>query len=312
MGCAASSRVSFPDKYKTIEDVRKALRAASLENADLIVAIDVTRSNEASFAGGHTSFEGRDLHDLTVKNPYERVMELVGGEIAAVLDRDAVFPVLAFGDAASVDHESGCVHIGDAHGFENVRGIYRSFVSDPRVIKSGPTSFAGVVRYTIDHVIATGGRRFHTLLIITDGQINDEISVPAKNGKWTKRYPTVEALVDASHYPIEVIIVGVGDGPWDQMEALDDQLVSRKGSNGCSYRVDCVQFVPFSRYMRVTDRAVVDRFVVDCLQEVPQLKSWLDNNVPLGPDAKSTPSGLEPMTWTSPAAAASAPPPTSL
>ncbi|KAA0149988.1 hypothetical protein FNF27_07975 [Cafeteria roenbergensis] len=297
MGCAFSSGSLFPNKYKTIAEIRDAMRAANMENSDMIVAIDVTRSNEAAI-GAHTSFEGRDLHDLSVLNPYQRVMRLVGGEVAASLDKDGTFPVLAFGDAASVDHPSGCVFVGDAKGFDEVDRLYRGFLSDPRVVKSGPTSFEGVVRFAIDQAIRT--RRFHTLLIITDGQINDEkeVSDPSAPGKWRRTEPTIEALIEASQYPIEVIIVGVGDGPWDAMEALDDELKAKAKAKKMTYRVDCCQFVPFTRYMRTTDTAALQAFTVDCLQEVPQLKAWLDEHGMMGPGARTTPSGLELVKWT--------------
>merc|ERR1719498_1282242 len=125
MGCAASrSAKAFSDKYRTIEELRAGMREANLEDSDLIVAIDMTRSNEASM-GGNVSFEGLDLHDLKTLNPYERVLELVGHEVARALDRDAKFPVLAFGDAGSVDHAAGCVYLGDAEGFGAVRPLYR-------------------------------------------------------------------------------------------------------------------------------------------------------------------------------------------
>ena len=46
--------------------------------------------------------------------------------------------------------------------------------------------------------------QFHLLVILADGQLEDE-------------GPTLAALAEASRYPISVLMVGVGDGPWSEL-----------------------------------------------------------------------------------------------
>lgn len=55
-------------------------------------------------------------------------------------------------------------------------------------------------------------------MILADGQMEEEEE-------------TLCALVDASFYPISIIMIGVGDGPWGLMEDCDDLLPARKFDN---------------------------------------------------------------------------------
>lgn len=59
---AGQHRITIRDRFETIEEVQKALRSAGLESSDLVVAIDLTKSNEWS---GNESFGGAPLQDLS-------------------------------------------------------------------------------------------------------------------------------------------------------------------------------------------------------------------------------------------------------
>lgn len=73
---------------------------------------------------------------------------------------------------------------------------------------------------------------FHLLIIVADGQGNaksffkksiaDRLIIKVTpDGEWCKAETlTREAIVEASNYPLSIIVIGVGDGPWDTMQEV--------------------------------------------------------------------------------------------
>ena len=75
-------------------------------------------------------------------------------------------------------------------------------------------------------------KRYHILLILTDGAIHDY--------EESKR-----TLVKLSDYPCSIIIIGVGDEDFTSMEELDSDKKKLKDDEGnVTYR-DIVQFVKY-------------------------------------------------------------------
>jgi len=225
-----------------LEEVQAALRKSGLESSNLVIGVDFTKSNTWT---GKNTFGGFCLHQLsTTLNPYQQVITIIGNTLS-VFDDDNLIPAFGFGDLTTTD-KAVFPFFPDqrlCNGFQEVLRRYCEIT--PQVILSGPTSFAPLIYETIRIVQQAKG--YHILLIIADGQVTNEKL-------------TANAIVEASNHPISIIMIGVGDGPWEMMEKFDDELPARKFDN--------FQFVPYYETMKNTENAEVS-FSVAALQEIP-------------------------------------------
>jgi E3 ubiquitin-protein ligase RGLG len=239
----------IPDNYGSVEEVQRALVNARLESSNLIVGIDFTKSNQWT---GQRSFAGRSLHAISPHepNPYEQALSIIGRTLSP-FDEDNEIPCFGFGDSTTHDSRVFSFYPDHraCHGFKEALARYREIV--PYVRLSGPTSFAPIINAAVDIVEKSGGQ-YHVLVIIADGQIDGPQEVA-----------TVHALVNASNYPLSIVLVGVGDGPWDKMQAFDDNLPSRTFDN--------FQFINFTQIMasNLPPQRKEAQFALAALMEIP-------------------------------------------
>lgn len=248
----------IPDNFTSLDQVISALRESGLESSNLILGIDFTKSNEWS---GRYSFNRRSLHAVgETPNPYEQAISIIGRTLSP-FDEDNLIPCFGFGDASTrdeyafsffADHRPCC-------GFEEALSRYREIV--PHLHLSGPTSFAPVIHASVD-IVARSKGQYHVLVIIADGQVTRNPDVP--HGFLSpQEHATIEAIVNASHYPLSIIMVGVGDGPWDAMQQFDDCIPQREFDN--------FQFVNFTKIMsaKTEEKKKEATFALAALMEIP-------------------------------------------
>jgi E3 ubiquitin-protein ligase RGLG len=271
MGCGASTADAkkysepawrpIPDQFTSYGQVTEALRKSGLESSQLIIGVDFTASNKET---GRKTYGGRCLHDTSQgANPYEQVMRIMAN-VLSDFDDDNLIPAFGFGDIRTrhTDLFSFQKNEEPCDGLGGVVARYGEIAA--KVELAGPTSFAALIKQAIKIVAATG--EYHILLIIADGQVNEppELYVNGLS-------PTAAAIVEASNYALSIVMVGVGDGPWDAMETFDDELPQRKFDN--------FQFVNFSEvWAKYPARTRDSAFAVHALMEVPDQYSYIKQN----------------------------------
>lgn len=237
---------AIQDKFQTIEEVQSALRKAGLESSNLILGIDYTKSNTWT---GEKSFQGKCLHDCTSGvNPYQSVIQIVGRTLE-VFDDDKLIPTFGFGDAYTKDRSCFPFYPDKrpCDTFQEVIARYNEIT--PGITLAGPTNFGPIIREALD--IVKEEKSYHILVIIADGQV-------------TNRQDTEAAIVEASNYPLSIVVIGVGDGPWELMQEFDDELPQR--------RFDNFQFVPYNETLSKVPRGTNPdaMFALAALMEIPE------------------------------------------
>ena len=193
----------------------------------------------------------------SVYNPYQKVINIIGKTLQPFTDLNTIYGY-GFGDRETQDRsvfnitlEAGEGEGGACRDFKDLLEKYNETVR--RVVLSGPTSFAPIIRRAMRHVVESNNI-FHILVIIADGQMEDEAA-------------TVSAIVEASKLPLSIVLVGVGDGPWEVMEQFDDHIRGREFDN--------FQFVDFHSIREARNPEAA--FALAALMEVPlQYQAMVD------------------------------------
>lgn len=278
------------DNFNSLDQVISALREAGLESSNLILGVDFTKSNEWT---GRYSFHRKSLHAIgSTSNPYEHAISIIGRTLSP-FDEDNLIPCFGFGEASTHDQ---CVFSfypegRYCHGFEEALARYREIV--PFLKLSGPTSFAPIIDAAIDIVEKSNGQ-YHVLVIIADGQVTRSPDTPP--GRFSpQEQATINSIVAASQYSLSIILVGVGDGPWDAMQQFDDYIPQRSFDN--------FQFVNFTKIMSENTNASKKEaaFALAALMEIPfqyraTQRLHLDSREPVaGPRTRALPPPREVM-----------------
>ncbi|XP_044238243.2 copine-7 isoform X3 [Ursus arctos] len=220
------------------------------------VAIDFTASNG-------DPRNSCSLHYINPFQPNEYLQALVAvGEICQDYDSDKRFSALGFGARIppkyEVSHDFAINFNPEDDECEGIQGVVEAYRNClPRVQLYGPTNVAPIISKVARMAAAeehTGeASQYYILLVLTDGVVTDMAD-------------TREAIVRASHLPMSIIIVGVGNADFTDMQTLDGDDGVLRSLRGEPALRDIVQFVPF-RELKSASPAALAKCV---LAEVPR------------------------------------------
>ena len=199
-------------------------------------------------------------------NDYERAIYSCGN-IVAYYDYDQLFPVFGFGAITNPNDTDAnmCFNINfqdnpNIYTIDNILIEYQKCLQ--RITFSGPTYFSPIIKKVIGMINAKNNiYEYQILMILTDGVIND-------------MQETIDALVEGSFLPLSVIIIGIGDAIFDDMDVLDGDEVPLISSKGVKRMRDLVQFVPFKKYENDEKK-----LSAEVLEEIPrQIEEYYSMN----------------------------------
>lgn len=251
-------RVNIVKRYSFVSYLKGGLEL------QLLVAIDFTGSNG----------DPRDRNSLHYMGPpqyesqYMKVIKSVG-RVLAPYDADGAIGAYGFG--ANLDpmgkRISHCFNLTLRPNEEEVDGIDGLCEAYTRCLNNvqlyGPTYFSEILQNAAakaSGICSQKSQSYYILLIITDGVIND-------------MQRSINAIVEATRLPLSIIIVGVGNANFDNMEILDaDDVPLKHSQTGRIMQRDIVQFVPFNEFKEQHISAIAR----ETLEEVPgQVTSFM-------------------------------------
>lgn len=214
-------------------------------NFSVVTCIDFTGSN-----GEPNSPSSLHYQSPTSPNQYQQAI----GSVCSVLmnyDYDKQIQVFGFGATPNFPNAqgepfnqvtshffpcSGDMNNTSGNGVEGVFQLYNNALKNLEL--SGPTYFSHLLERAINFTgmnMKNNPDNYTILLILTDGVIHDMSE-------------TIGWLIEASKLPMSVVIVGVGDEDFSQMQILDGDSSNLKTKGGAEVVRDIVQFVPFKRF----------------------------------------------------------------
>ncbi|XP_078064370.1 copine-6-like, partial [Mustelus asterias] len=222
------------------------------------VAIDFTASNG-------DPRNSTSLHFINHSQPNEYLKALTAvGEICQDYDTDKKFPAYGFGARVppdyEVSHDFPLNFNSNSPECDEIKGVITAYQRClPKIKLYGPTNVSPIIRRVSrlaqEEMQTEIASKYYILLILTDGVVTDI-------GE------TRDAIVEASHLPMSVIIVGVGNADFTDMRTLDGDDGTLLSTRGQAADRDIVQFVPFRDFKKAPASALAKCVLAEVPKQV--------------------------------------------
>ena len=194
-------------------------------------------------------------------NDYEKAINSCG-KILAFYDKNQLFPVYGFGGIPpneKVSNDCFNINLTDNPNIKTIDEVIKIYKKSLLKIKfKGPTKFSPIINKVmndIKFIIENKSINYYgILMILTDGIIND-------------MEETLKLIVDCSFLPLSIIIIGIGNANFDNMEILDGDEIPLTDFDKRVSKRDLVQFVQYEKFKEKNDKEELADVV---LEEIPR------------------------------------------
>uniref|UniRef100_A0A8C9VM48 Copine-7 n=1 Tax=Scleropages formosus TaxID=113540 RepID=A0A8C9VM48_SCLFO len=164
-----------------------------------------------------------------------------------------------------VSHDFAINFNPDNDECEGIQGVVEAYQNClPKIQLYGPTNVAPIINRLANQAAreetTKDASRYHILLILTDGVVTDMAD-------------TREAIVRASYQPLSIIIVGVGNADFTDMQILDGDDGILRSPKGEPVLRDIVQFVPFRDFKTASPAALAKCVLAEVPKQVVEFYS---------------------------------------